>query len=276
MSAKWKFFQTPDAARIEAALSTSTLRNPKGVVVLWPCVGGDARMYGMPIDEFRSRGWHVLLFNPRGHGRSTGVMSVKTVSRDLRLVLAELDLDDVPITAVGHSGGCAAWLWAPEHGIPVERFFLAAPIVDSRRSLSYMYEKRTIREFIYVAAHLSDEPERLREILSDDSWLDAGTWNAKGLRQFLDGKAGGSQVGTLLENLFIPGVDAKPQLLKQADRAELFFPCKDTWYPHAETEVLLDGRGKTTLMEGAEDHYFGGAWPEFWAHVTRRMGFSAP
>lgn len=261
----------PGGVTIEAAWSPCSTPQPKGCVVLWPCMGGDCRMYAMPVETFASAGWHVLFYNPRGHGGSTGYLSVETAGEDLKRLLDRFDLSGLPLTAMGHSGACAAWLKASAAGLAVKEFFFTAPVLNSRRSLFYMYETGTIGEFVFVTSRLAADPAHFKRTLADTAWLDPEYWHAHNLEHVLNGGNSSFPMGSFLRELFIPGVDAMPELEYREADVTLFFPARDNWYPHRETLDRCSERLTAVEVPDAGDHYFSGAWSAVWSETAHRM-----
>lgn len=271
MNIDWTNHPMAGGETIEAAFIPSRTTRPQGYFVLWPCMGGDCRMYGMPVEAFTGNGWDVLLYNPRGHGHSTGYLSVETAGDDLKALLELYNPSGVPLTAFGHSGGCAAWLKAAASGIPVDKFYFAAPVLNSRRSLFYMYDKGTIGEFVFVTSRLASDPKLFKQILADTSWLSPDHWHEDNLEPLLNGNHGGFPVGTFLKELFIPGIDAMPELAQRETDVTIFLPEKDNWYPHQETVDESSGQLRTMVVEEAKDHYFSCGWGHVWEAVRRLL-----
>jgi len=271
MKIDWTNHPMAGGETIEAAFIPSRTTRPQGYFVLWPCMGGDCRMYGMPVEAFTEKGWDVLLYNPRGHGNSTGYLSVATAAEDLKALLGHYALSGVPLTAFGHSGGCAALLKAAVSGIHVERFFFAAPVLDSRRSLFYMYDQGTIGEFILVTSRLADDPEFYKKTLQNTKWLDTAFWHKQDLERLLNGANGAFPVGSFLKELFIPGIDAMPEFLLRETDVTLFFPEKDNWYPHRETVDASSDRVAAVVVEAAQDHYFSCGWGAVWEGILTEV-----
>ncbi|SCY23030.1 alpha/beta hydrolase [Desulfoluna spongiiphila] len=271
MNMAWTHHPMPGGVTVEAAWSPCSTPRSKGCVVLWPCMGGDCRMYAMPVESFTSAGWHVLFYNPRGHGGSTGYLSVATAGDDLKRLLDHFGLSGLPLSALGHSGACAAWLKAAAAGLPVKDFYFAAPVINSRRSLFYMYEAGTIGEFVFVTSRLAADPVHFKRILADTDWLDPSYWHENNLEDVLNGTTGTFPMGSFLRELFIPGVDAMPELVGRASDVTVFFPARDNWYPHRET---LDGCPEhltAVAVEAARDHYFSCGWDSVWAETVSRL-----
>lgn len=267
MKIDWTNHPMPCGVTIEAACISSKVPQSQGCFVLWPCMGGDCRMYNMPVSQFTENGWDVLLYNPRGHGNSTGYLSVETAADDLKRLLLQYNLSGVPLTAFGHSGGCAAWLKAAARGVPVKAFYFAAPVLDSRRSLFYMYEQGTIGEFVFVTSRLAADPKFFKQTLADTTWLEPETWYERNLETRLNGPNGTFPVGTFLKELFIPGIDAMPELTQREADVTIFLPRQDNWYPHRTTIDARSGQLTAIEVDDAKDHYFSCGWGLVWEMV---------
>lgn len=271
MKIDWTNHPMPCGVTIEAAFIPSKAPQPQGCLVLWPCMGGDCRMYTMPVSRFIEQGWDILLYNPRGHGNSTGYLSVESAAEDLKVLLDRYKLSRRPLTAFGHSGGCAAWLKAAASGVHVDQFFFAAPVLNSRRSLFHMYEKGTIGEFVFVTSRLASDPAFFKQTLADTTWLEPEHWHERNLETVLNGSNGAFPVGTFLKELFIPGIDSMPELVSREADVTIFFPQQDNWYPHQETMDASSGQLTMVVVDDAKDHYFSCGWDGVWETIGNRL-----
>lgn len=264
-----------DGTVIEGA-HVAALDGAKGCLVVWPCMGGDCRMYRVPAEAFAEKGWDILFYNPRGHGRSQGSLAIATAGEDLKALMAHYGVSDLPRVAFGHSGGCSALLKAASSGMEFLAYFFAAPVLNSRRSLFYMYKEKTIREFVYVTSRLAADPDLYQALLSDTHWLDESYWHSANLREVLNGGSEAFPIGSFLEELFIPGIDAMADLAPREAQTTIFFPAHDNWYPHDTTREESGEELTTILMPEATDHYFSCGWHGVWDQVLERLPQDAP
>lgn len=104
---------TGDGAR----LATRVAGNPDGTtIVLLHGWTSDRRVWGCVARRLVEAGHRVVLYDHRGHGRSTvgaGGMTIEALAADLRAVLEEVDARDAVVA--GHSmGGMTAQVFAVE------------------------------------------------------------------------------------------------------------------------------------------------------------------
>ena len=230
--------------------------NARARLVVWPCGGGNARAYKLPRKHLTALGVDVLLFNPRGHGGSTGEFTFEESVRDLRGILAILT--ELPLYGLGHSMGVSG-LCMLHRVLPLRHIWAVAPIFDSRKSLSYMYARGTISEFHSLMGFT--DIATLPAVLQSSGWM----YQPMGLYRELDfPQAGAIRTGSLaglLKALFIPGHDMFPYLVGISDRLEVFVPAEDHWFPQDETLAFCQAAGITArrVLE-AKNHFFSGGW----------------
>lgn len=262
-------FIAPDNTSIEIELHRSP--DERCCLVVIPCMGGSFRMYRAPVGEFTSRGISLLLYNPRGHGLSGGDFSLQSAMDDLAVFIEDCLQSDTPLFIMGHSGGAALAL---SFGCvrPVAGFHLVAPVLDSRESLFYMYDRGTIVEFNSIISMLTDKPGVVMEVLSDRAWLDMDYWNRNDLEEKLDGISRQVPVGALLRNIFLPGICAVPHLVRFRESSSVILCRDDHWYPGSTILSLCGKHGIPFHVIGeAKDHFFTGGWPDTWAHILGCM-----
>ncbi len=259
-------FLSFDGTKIEADVLAAN--KPRAGVLFWPCMGGSFQMYRFPREEFLRRGISVVLFNPRGHGASGGQMEISLALRDVDHLLAKNGLTGLPFVGIGHSAGANALLQYAADKESFLRFFLVAPVLDSRRSLEYLYAEGNIREFNDILALRAGKTDVISEHLNDSRWMDGDYWREMNLRRYMDGKSGELQIGSFLENLFIPGHNAFNLLQKEASRTDILLAVEDHWYPLEETRAKAREYGISLReISQARDHFFTRAWPPVWEYI---------
>ncbi len=250
-------YNTNDNVDIE--LIIEKCEETKGIIVVWPCTMGDVRMYRMPQELFASKGYSSILFNPRGHGNSGGQVDIRECINDLESFIFEFNTENLPLISVGHSGGCGGLLSIGMR-LKTLKYFLIAPVLDSRKSLFYMYKNSSIIEFNMMIATQSKDQNFVLSTLETDWWLDPETWHKNDLRQKLDDVSGMSKIGHFLEKLFIEGINGYKDLEAQKSSAEILLPSKDNWYPLDSTRDFAQ-KHNISITDGlGNDHYFTKAW----------------
>jgi len=263
-------FKSFDGTGIEAELYRAG--HQRGCVVFWPCMGGAFGMYRFPAGDFTERGYSVVLYNPRGHGASGGQMSIQTALKDLDFFIAGSGLKNVPLVGIGHSAGANALLQYSSFNANLDRFFLVAPVLDSRMSLEYLYDRGNIGEFNDILAMRAGARDVIDECLGDSRWMDRAYWDEMGLRRYMDAKSGPLMVGTFLENLFLPGHNAYGYLREKARVTDVIVAAEDHWYPLEETKRLAADYGfSLTEIKQARDHFFTRAWKHVWALILGEL-----
>lgn len=258
-----------DGARIE--INAVIPPDPICCIVVWPCSMCSFRIYRMPAERFASSGIGVLEFNPRAHGGSGGDFDYHASFADLQAICNKFFISGVPVVCLGHSGGAGALLRVGE-SICCQRYWLVSPVLDSRESLFYMYENSSIDEFTGLIAALAREPGLVIDTLGTPEWLDEKFWTDNDLRARLDGISGQTNVGSLLEALFIPGFNVFDDFEKASGGIEIIYPARDEWYPE-ETVMRLASMHDVPVIRdlGGKDHYFTGAWKNVWAYLENRL-----
>ncbi|HOO34526.1 MAG TPA: alpha/beta fold hydrolase [Smithella sp.] len=259
-------FMTKDGVRLD--ISGAVPENARTCLIVWPCMGGAVQMYRVPVEKFTDQGCACILYNPRGHGRSEGELEIQTALNDLDEILQENVPSAIPLVIVGHSAGANASLQFGVRCLPPKQFVLIAPVLDSRESLFYMYQRKTIDEFVSILCAYVQDDTLVRKVLVDDKWLDADLWKARHYTHLLDHVHARMRIGTFLERLFIPGHNAFAQLERFSAQTRIFMAGEDTWYPAATTRRLADKYGipVETLPE-AQNHFFTGAWDSMWTKI---------
>lgn len=259
------FFKTDDSIKIELIIEKA--ENPKNLILVWPCTMGDVRMYKTPAGAFAEKGFTSILYNPRGHGNSGGQFDIHDAINDLETFIVGFNKENLPLISVGHSGGCGGLLNMGAR-LVTKKYFLAAPVLDSRKSLFHMYGNGAIDEFNMMVALSSPKQEFVFSILENDRWLEPENWRAENLRERLDAVSGEFRIGRFLERLFIEGINGYGDLEAQSSIAELLLPSVDKWYPLDSTRQFAEKYTIPIIDDlNAHDHYFTKAWKNVWNYI---------
>ncbi len=259
--------KTNDQVNIE--LIIDRCEEPKGIIVVWPCTMGDVRMYRVPQDHFNKKGYSSILFNPRGHGNSGGLFDIRECINDLESFIYKFNTKKLPLISVGHSGGCGGLL---DIGMrqTTKKYFLIAPVLDSRKSLFYMYKNSSIHEFNMMLAVKSLDKNFVLSTLESDWWLDPDVWKSNKLRKKLD-DVSGNKIGHFLEKLFIQGISGYNNLKFQKNSVELILPSEDNWYPLNSTIDFAQKHDIPIIENLGKDHYFTKSWKNVWEHISNKI-----
>ena len=263
------FRKTPDNINIELIIEKAL--NPKGIVLVWPCTMGDVRMYRMPAELFSDKGYTSILYNPRGHGNSDGQFSILDAINDFQSFITDFNDDELPLISVGHSGGCGGLLNIGTR-LPMEKFYLAAPVLDSRKSLFHMYGNGAVREFNMMVAAASPDQEFVLSVLDNTQWLEPEYWRENNLQERLDAVSGEFMIGRFLDRLFIKGMSVYKDLESQNGISELLLPSEDKWYPLESTRAFAS-KHEIAINDNldAHDHYLTRAWKNVWQYVLETI-----
>jgi len=250
--------------------------HPVCCLAVIPCMGGSFRMYRPPVERFTSSGISLLLYNPRGHGDSRGEYSMKGSVDDLDLFLSIHVGDDVPLFMMAHSGGSFTAL-SPGYARVPAGYLLVAPVLDSKESLFYMYDRGTIGEFNGLIALRATDPGALLDILSEPDWLDMDYWQRNGLENRLEGISRDSSIPLFLREIFLPGLDAMANVDRYREKTGILLCRDDHWYPGEKVLEMCGQKGiPVRYIDDARDHFFSGGWPATWDYTLehlRGMGF---
>lgn len=262
-------YKTTDDVEVELIIENA--ENPEAVSVIWPCTMGDVRMYRVPTEAFAEKGHSTIQYNPRGHGNSGGQFNIRDAVADLLSFITDFNKAKLPVTAIGHSGGCGALLSAGTH-IGIEKFYFAAPVLDSRASLFYMYDNGAITEFNTMLAADSPDKDFVYSVLKNTRWLDADYWRKNNLEEKLDAVSGDFLIGRFLDSLFIDGMSGIDAFGDFSGRIELLLPSEDRWYSLARTRKLAE-KHKVPVNDrlDAHDHYLTRAWRNVWDYILDKI-----
>jgi pimeloyl-ACP methyl ester carboxylesterase len=269
------FFVAKDGTRLE--IVTHWAPDPKAVILLWPCFGGNVHHNNMPIQRFVDKGYTVVFYNPRGHGRSADQICLPVVVADLKEFLIEGGFDRLPLIAVGHSIGSAGLLRLGMDQTNIQRLFLIAPSFDPLDAIYHMYQTGAVKGFAKMLAGLTEKNELIKEVLAQPTWLEKDYWEANKLRQRLDALPGSISIGRLLADQFFIDFNCYEDLYHQRNKAQIILPIRDDWQPTERTLGLARKYDiPVTWMNAATEHSFNGAWPHVWELIERELSKSPP
>lgn len=268
---KKKMFAAADGTALDVIIS-SPVNTPGGVILIYPCIGGTTRMYMVPHGELTARGYTVVEFHPRAHGRSEGQMSMACSLKDLYCLLFSTGLSEYPITAVAHSAGCNALLQVNLTALHFEKMFFVQPVFNFAESMEYMYEIGTDGEFLDAVSRWTSDREKLANYLCSKKWFEPAVWYRDGLRQKINAISVNLRLGDFLEDFYIPGFATIDHLHSIRDRLVLYLSTVDQWYPVSTTRQAAD-RFKVPIvfMEKAKDHFLQGCWNDIWNDILDRI-----
>ena len=125
--------RAPDGAELHVVVVGDEGPRQAPTIVLAHCWTGDHRVWGPVARRLVSSGHRVLLYDHRGHGRSTvgrQGCSLDVLGDDLALVLDHAE--GSPVVLAGHSlGGMAVQTFAARHSDLVRRRVVAAALVST-------------------------------------------------------------------------------------------------------------------------------------------------
>ncbi|MCE9499280.1 MAG: alpha/beta hydrolase, partial [Leptospira sp.] len=169
-------FRSTDGTFIEAVFHEAV--NEKSLIIQLPCVGGNALAYRISKKELVNENISLLQFNPRGHGKSEGVLDFSKVRGDFNELYKTFLIrrKGSRLIGVGHSGG-GTTLVGFQESLPIfDKIYLIAPILDTGLSLNFMYENKNIDEFIRTAGGNRKPEKLLEEILKNNQWMNREYW----------------------------------------------------------------------------------------------------
>ncbi|MEM7246832.1 MAG: alpha/beta fold hydrolase [Acidobacteriota bacterium] len=263
--------ETFDGKLLDITVTVSTRQT--AWVLVYPNIFGTTRLYSVPHEELAERGYTVVEYHPRAHGRSTGTMEMHHAIKDLYRFLAGQDFFRLPVFVVAHSAGCNAVLQLNRTLLKVQRYVFVQPVFDFKESMLYMYSAGTYGDFIAALSRFTPDPSRLERTLRSPSWLDPREWQDRGLREEINSfSVNGFELGTFLEDFYIPSHHTKPLFASIADRTTVLVTENDRWYPPSSIRTVASETGAVLEeVSSARDHFFTGGWPTVWERVGGLM-----
>jgi pimeloyl-ACP methyl ester carboxylesterase len=261
---RWK---TPDTCS-EIEVSHAEAERPGPLLLIWPGMGVDVRMYRFPVRRFAHMGYSVVLYNPRSHGNAGGSPSREGFSSDIEAYLNNAGLGAAPLTVIAHSAGCDGALRLSGKLLNIHKYFFISPILNPRESILFMYHENSINEFTVLLAPRSKNPGMVKEVLSDTRWLEYHYWDNNNFRTVLDHISGDFLIGSFLEEYFVESFDASTILADRNNQCEILLPRHDSWFSTERTrEIAADHGCPCTTIETAGDHFFMRAWGDVWNYI---------
>lgn len=261
---------------LEIIESGASEENVRGVLVLWPSTGGNARSFRIRDGELETLGLRLIKFNPPSHGNSQGNYDPKSAIQLLDDYLTKSGYKNKELYGIGHSGGGAAlMMYAKE--VPFQKLFLLSPILDSVLSLQYLYESGSIEEFsrLLLLPELSDDlspNKQILETLSKSDWLDTGEVDHLNV-PIQNSRIRLDDLSLFLKNLFLPGFVVDPTLLQKRTKYNIFLPREDKWFPKEFTTRFAKENGLNCFeIPEAPDHFFSTSWLTVWKQI-QKIGF---
>ncbi|XDD46833.1 alpha/beta fold hydrolase [Leptospira sp. WS39.C2] len=246
-------------------------KEAKGILILWPSTGGNARSFRIRDSELSQYGLRLIRFNPPSHGGSNGTYDPIAAIALLDEYLKEHNHLNKPIFGIGHSGGGAALLLYAKQ-VPFQKLFLLSPILDSVKSLLYLYESGSIEEFsrLLLMPEIPDGEfpnKQILETLSTPTWLTTGeidhlSFPIKNSRIQVD------SLCYFLRNLFLPGFRVGNIDTEKRTDMTIFLPARDKWFPKdLTTNFANQNQLRVIEISEAPDHFFTQSWLLVWKKI---------
>jgi len=263
-------FKTKDNTKLDIIVNTSNFE--KKCILVWPWIGGNTRLFMMPVKKFNDMGYSVIQYNPRTHGSSGGQMSMGVAIKDLYYFLQQYKLLSIPLIGVGHSAGASALLQLNYEILNIEKLFLIEPGLDFRESINYMYKIGSQNEFINNISRFSNNPEELSGLLSDSQWFKLDYWYQNDLKIKINTICPHFKVGDFLEDFYIPGYNTKADYIFHKDIIHTYISTQDTWYPIERLhDISRQNNISHSTIKKAKDHYFYFAWDHIWDSILKKL-----
>lgn len=249
--------------------------------MIWPSTGGNARSFRLKESELAAKDYAIIRYNPPSHGNSGGTYNPQTAVKDILEFLKLKNWIHLPTIGIGHSGGGAALLMM-EDRINFSGRYLLSPILDSRLSLFYLYEKGNIRQFLDLlmtdekSSDLKKETILLQNeltlrTLGSSDWLESGEVDGLDF-PVLNSKIRFSRLSLFLRNLFLPGFAVNDSLSEAKKPVKIFLPTSDDWFPIFKTVETAKLAGiSTETIPSAKDHFFTGSWISVWTRIKSEI-----
>lgn len=243
----------------------------RGVIILWPSTGGNARSFRIRDSELETLGLRLIKFNPPSHGNSPGIYDPKTAISLLDGYLKKKGYLDKELYGIGHSGGGAA-LMMYANQVRFRHLFLLSPILDSVLSLRFLYESGSIEEFsrLLLLPGVSDETtpnKQILETLANPKWLDDGKIHHLNVA-IQNSRIQLSDLSVFLKNLFLPGFVVDGSLIQKRTKYTIFLPSEDKWFPKDYTlNFAKENQLNCVEIPEAPDHFFSSSWLKVWNQI---------
>lgn len=258
----------PSLEIIESGVSP---KEAKGILILWPSTGGNARSFRIRDSELITHGLRLIRFNPPSHGNSDGIYDPKVAISLLYDYLKAKQYLNHRLFGIGHSGGGAALLLLAKQ-IPFQKLFLLSPILNSVLSLKFLYESDSIEEFsrLLLQPEVADDefPNNLiLNTLSNSDWLVTGKVDPLSF-PIKNTRIQVASLAEFLRNLFLPGFQVSEGDLAHHSEVTIFLPKEDKWFPKENT-IQFAKKNQIRVVEilEAPDHFFSRSWLRVWNEI---------
>jgi hypothetical protein len=235
-------------------------------LITWPCGGGDGMAW--PLDDARllQAGVALTRFNPGGHGGRTDPFTFEGGLQELVDHVEALGVDPaIPRWGLGHSMGTWALLRG-RHALRLHHLFGAAPIADSRRSVTWMQEEGRTAQFVHLFGLPPATRDAVLDLCARGAWLRSDDAFLEAL-PILEVPTAGMLVcpsfAAFVREVFEPGYNIWPRARRWPGGLTLLPAREDLWYPLDELrrEARQHGIPLRTIAS-ADDHLFRGGWQE--------------
>lgn len=262
-------FYTEDNVYLDVLIDQPEMET-KGLILVYPCIGGNTRLYSVPTKELNAKGYAVLQYNPRSHAKSGGSMLMGLALDDLNFLLEEFHFTKLPIYVVAHSAGANAVLRFEKDIYNIVKMLLIQPVPSFRDSMLYMYEKGTNEEFIRAISKWVGDKSQLSNMLCDTQWLDPQYWQNNYYSERINNLSTGLSLGSFLEDFYITGTDVYDKFSEYRDEITVLLSNQDNWFPYDKLNRLcIENQLDFYEIAKAKDHYFFGAWNFVWIRVLK-------
>ncbi|TGL86283.1 alpha/beta hydrolase [Leptospira congkakensis] len=261
---------------MEIIESGASAKEAKGVLIIWPSTGGNARSFRIRDSELETLGLRLIRFNPPSHGNSKGIYDPRTAISLLDVYLKERGYTNKELYGIGHSGGGAA-LMMYANLVPFRKLFLLSPILDSVLSLRYLYESHSIEEFsrLLLLPDVSDDVapnKQILETLAIPQWLEDGKIDHLKV-QIQNSRIRLEDLSIFLKNLFLPGFVVDGSVIQKRTNYTIFLPKEDKWFPKEYSISFAKENGLHCIeIPDAPDHFFSSTWLSVWKQI-QKIGF---
>ena len=264
-------FYTEDNVYLDVLIDMPDIET-KGLVLVYPCIGGNTRLYSVPAKELNAKGYAVMQYNPRSHAKSGGSMLMGLALNELHLLLDKFQFTRLPIYVVAHSAGANAVLRLDKDLYSIVKMLLIQPVPSFRDSMFYMYENGTNDEFIRAISKWVSDKSELSNMLCDAQWLDQNYWQNNDYSERLNNLSTGLSLGSFLEDFYITGSDVYDRFNVYKDKMTVLLSNQDNWFP-SDKLIKLCSENELEFYEiaKAKDHYFFGAWNFVWIRVFKDL-----
>ena len=242
-------------------------------------MGGNIMVYRYPLRIWTDEGFGVFLLNPPGHGKSDGTFNFQNTRDLLTSEIAKLTEkfgSEIPFVGIGHSGGGSTLLrfFDSNKETNLKKIFLLSPILNTALSLHYLYKNNKIDEF---TNSLRLKNREILNILSNEKWMEKNFWDNANLKAKINRLATKDsaiklELGTFLENIFIPTKTFYDCFNNLSEKSEILLPSEDIWFPIKDSvDTATKFNFPFHIIENAKDHFFRNAWKDVSSHISKSL-----